>query len=112
MEPHTQGTLDDPSTLDAKDVARLCGADPENGLSGSEAARRLARDGANELRATPPTPRWRLILAQFRDPLIYLLLAAIVVRDVWLEPPVPTVNCRMPRIGSKIASGVCGAKRS
>jgi potassium/sodium efflux P-type ATPase len=71
--------VDDPSTLDADDVARICGADLENGLSTREAARRLSQDGPNELRAAPPTPRWRLILAQFRDPLIYLLLGAIAI---------------------------------
>jgi potassium/sodium efflux P-type ATPase len=71
--------LDDPSTLDAGDVARMCGADLDNGLSTREATRRLARDGPNELRAAPPTPGWRLLLAQFQDPLIYLLLGAIAI---------------------------------
>ncbi|ODU06637.1 MAG: haloacid dehalogenase [Rubrivivax sp. SCN 71-131] len=74
-----QPALDDPSTLDAGEVARLCAADLESGLSSGEASRRLARDGLNELRATAPTPRWRLMLAQFQDPLIYLLLGAIAV---------------------------------
>src|SRR5690606_41958250 len=77
--------LDDPSTRDVEAVARLLDADLENGLSSREAARRLVRDGPNELRAAPPIPGWRRILAQFRDPLIYLLLAAIVISLVaWL----------------------------
>src|SRR5690606_23407281 len=71
--------LDDPSTLDVEAVARMLEADLENGLSAGEAARRLARDGPNELRAAPPTPSWPRMLAQFEDPLIYLLLAAIVI---------------------------------
>ncbi len=54
-------------------------ADLVNGLSNHEAARRLARDGPNELRAAPPTPRWQRVLVQFQDPLIYLLLAAIAI---------------------------------
>jgi magnesium-transporting ATPase (P-type) len=49
------------------------------GLSSAEAARRLAADGPNELWAAPPVPTWRKILAQFRDPLIYLLLAAVAI---------------------------------
>ncbi|MCC6869203.1 MAG: cation-translocating P-type ATPase [Burkholderiales bacterium] len=82
---HEQAAHDDPSTLDALEVARNCEADLESGLSSGEAGRRLARDGPNELRAAPPTPRWRLMLAQFQDPLIYLLLGAIVVALVaWL----------------------------
>lgn len=77
--------LDDPSTRDAEDVARMLQSDPENGLSTSEAQRRLARDGANELRAARPIPRWWRILAQFQDPLVYLLLGAIVISLVaWL----------------------------
>jgi calcium-translocating P-type ATPase len=75
----------DPSTQDADEVARILGADLENGLSTGEAARRLAQDGPNALRAAPPIPRWRRILAQFQDPLIYLLLAAIAISLVaWL----------------------------
>ena len=62
-------------------------ADVENGLSAQEAARRLAQNGANELLAAPQVPAWRRALAQFQDPLIYLLLAAVVVALVawWVE---------------------------
>ena len=81
MEP----PLDDPSILHADDVARALETDPESGLSQAEATRRLARDGPNELRAAPPVPRWRRILDQFQDPLIYLLLVAIVISlAAWL----------------------------
>ncbi|MFZ0323384.1 MAG: cation-translocating P-type ATPase [Actinomycetes bacterium] len=69
----------DPSTLDVEEVARRYGCDVERGLSSAEAARRLETDGPNELRATPPTPRWRAFARQFQDPLIYLLLGAVVV---------------------------------
>lgn len=65
-------------------MARTLEADLENGLTPHEltpheAARRLARDGPNELRSMPPVPAWRRILAQFQDPLIYLLLAAVAI---------------------------------
>ncbi|MBM4268914.1 MAG: cation-translocating P-type ATPase, partial [Deltaproteobacteria bacterium] len=53
--------------------------DLDQGLGAEEVARRLARDGPNELRAAPPVPAWRRLLAQFEDPLIYLLLGAIVI---------------------------------
>ena len=56
-------------------MAAALAADVENGLSAQEAARRLARNGTNELRAAPLVPAWRRALAQFQDPLIYLLLA-------------------------------------
>ncbi|HEX3275141.1 MAG TPA: cation-translocating P-type ATPase [Gemmatimonadales bacterium] len=81
----SQAVPDDPSTLDADEVARIWRADLDHGLTTTEAARRLARDGPNELRAAPPTARWRRMLAQFQDPLIYLLLGAIVIALIaWL----------------------------
>jgi hypothetical protein len=40
------------------------------------------------------------------------LFAAIVVMDVWSEPPVPTMNSGIPRTGSRAPVGVWGAKRS
>ena len=74
--PPLQG---DPSVTDAAAVARALGADLERGLSAAEAERRLAEQGRNELRGAPPQPTWRRLLAHFQDPLIYLLLAAIVI---------------------------------
>ncbi|MCD6044724.1 MAG: ATPase, P-type (transporting), superfamily, subfamily, partial [Burkholderiales bacterium] len=75
----------DPSLLDAAEVARALGTALEDGLSAGEAARRLAKDGPNELRAAPPVPAWKRLLAQFRDPLIYLLLGAIAIAfAAWL----------------------------
>ena len=69
----------DPSIRDGADVAHDFAVDPAVGLSSTEAARRLKRDGPNELRSEPPVPVWRKILAQFQDPLIYLLLVAVVI---------------------------------
>ena len=49
------------------------------GLSGSEAERRLERDGANTLPQRGAPPVWAVFARQFRSPLIYILLAAAVV---------------------------------
>ncbi|HSD75990.1 MAG TPA: HAD-IC family P-type ATPase, partial [Solirubrobacteraceae bacterium] len=72
--PHEQAWL-----RDAADVAADLGTDVGRGLSSGEAAARLARVGPNELESAPPVPPWRRLLAQFADPLIYLLTAAVVV---------------------------------
>ena len=48
----------------------------------AEAAARLARYGPNRLESAARVPGWRKFLAQFADPLIYLLLAAVVVSVV------------------------------
>ncbi len=80
-------TLRDPSTLEVAAVISSLDTDADRGLTAQEAARRLAADGPNELRAVPPVPAWRRLLAQFQDPLIYLLLAAVGISLVawWIE---------------------------
>lgn len=78
-------TCTDASRLGVAEIAQALRTDCENGLGAAEAAQRLARGGANALRSVPPTPAWRRLLAQFHDPLIYLLLGAIVVTLVVWE---------------------------
>ena len=63
----------------AGDVAAGLGVDPARGLDPAEAAARLARHGPNVLREAAREPAWRRLLAQFTQPLVYLLLAAVVV---------------------------------
>nr|MDQ2697798.1 cation-transporting P-type ATPase [Actinomycetota bacterium] len=75
----------DPVRTDAADVARVLGVDPDVGLSAADAAARLAASGPNELRSARRNPLWRKVLAQFTDPLIVLLLVAVVVSVVaWI----------------------------
>ena len=47
-----------------------------HGLSEREAAARLARWGPNVLRAAPPVPAWKILLAQLRGVVVVLLAAA------------------------------------
>ena len=69
----------EPWGIEAAAVAAELGSDPRAGLTAAEADRRLRRFGANRLRSAPPVPAWRRLAAQFADPLIYLLFAAVVV---------------------------------
>jgi P-type Ca2+ transporter type 2C len=69
----------EPWLADAGDVARSLDVDPAAGLATATAAERLARHGRNQLASAPPVPAWRRVLAQLRDPLVYLLLAAIAI---------------------------------
>jgi len=73
--------------MDADAVLSALAANAESGLSAAEAAHRLAQNGPNELRAKPHIPAWRRALAHFQDPLIYLLLAAVVIALIawWVE---------------------------
>jgi magnesium-transporting ATPase (P-type) len=60
-------------------------SDPIRGLDEAGARARLLSHGPNELRAAPQVPRWRKLLGQFVDPLVLLLLGAVVVSlAVWL----------------------------
>jgi len=52
---------------------------PAGGLSSAEAADRLARYGPNELPRARRTSAWRMVADQLRDPLILVLLAAVVL---------------------------------
>ena len=74
--------LADPYTQDLDAVATALQVDTASGLTSDEAAKRLEADGPNELRSTPPVPAWRRFLHQFKDPLIYLLLAAVAISVV------------------------------
>jgi potassium/sodium efflux P-type ATPase len=60
-------------------VAAEFGTDIARGLSSAEAEARLERYGPNRLQAAQAVPWWRKLLAQFADPLIYLLFAAVAV---------------------------------
>ncbi len=59
-----------------EDVVGRLEADPREGLTEGEAARRLGALGPNELPEEAHKPWWRLVLRQFASPLIYLLLVA------------------------------------
>ncbi|MBI4460619.1 MAG: HAD-IC family P-type ATPase, partial [Acidobacteria bacterium] len=62
-------------TLSSEDTfSRLASA--PHGLSGAEAARRLAQYGPNELQAAQPFSPWKLLFEQFKNILILILLIA------------------------------------
>ncbi len=65
--------------LPCDEVVRKLGADAQSGLSEAEAAERLARVGPNELGRERRVPGWRKFLAQFADPLVLLLIGAMVI---------------------------------
>jgi magnesium-transporting ATPase (P-type) len=77
--PESGDTATDPSLRAPSDVVADQDSDRERGLSEASARERLVRFGKNELAARPPVPAWRKLLAQFNDPLVYLLLGAVAV---------------------------------
>ena len=68
-----------PHALAAEDVARGFDADLERGLSDADAASRLVRFGPNRLPRAHRPAYPAIALRQFADPLVGLLLGAVIV---------------------------------
>lgn len=71
-----------PWSLPGDAVATKLGTNAATGLQATQAARLLAENGPNDLPSKPPVPAWRRFLEQFNDPLVFLLLGAIVISGV------------------------------
>ena len=65
-------------TLDADEALERLSSD-KNGLSDKEAASRLEKYGPNCLEEPEKDPRWKRLVAQFNDPLIFLLMGAAII---------------------------------
>jgi len=63
-------------------VAAALGTSPDEGLAAAEAERRLAEYGPNELRQAPRPGLFRLLLAQFDNFIVLLLIAAALISIV------------------------------
>ena len=63
--------------MSVAEVAARLETSPEAGLSSEEAARRLAAHGPNELEAAAVLAPWQILLAQFKNVLILILLVAV-----------------------------------
>ena len=65
-----------PHALSSADLLQARGVDARRGLTGAEVAARRAEHGPNALPETRRRPMWRVFVAQFQSPLIYILLIA------------------------------------
>ncbi|MDZ7393606.1 MAG: HAD-IC family P-type ATPase, partial [candidate division KSB1 bacterium] len=65
-------------TLSGEEVLARLGSGP-NGLSSAEAARRLAQYGPNELQEAEQISRWKILLSQFKNVLVIILLVATAI---------------------------------
>ena len=72
----------DPSLQNVQQVSQALHVDVTRGLSSEEASKRLAQFGPNALAAAPKTPAWKRFLDQFKDPLVYLLIAATIISAI------------------------------
>jgi len=74
--------MDSPWTLSPEQVLEHFQVDALRGLTSTQAAKHAEIYGSNELPEDPPTPLWELILEQFKDQLVLILLASAVVSFV------------------------------
>ncbi|MCD9624126.1 cation-translocating P-type ATPase [Rhabdothermincola salaria] len=85
-----EATPPDWHVLAAAEAAERLEVDPTVGLSSAEVVERTARYGPNRLAETPPRPRWKLFLDQFRSGIVVLLAGAAVLAAVFgdLKDPI------------------------
>ena len=84
MEP-PPGLVREPWGREIAEVAAALDCNPTVGLDAAAVAERQARFGPNRLDAAAPVPGWRKLVAHVADPLIYLLLGAVVISlAAWL----------------------------
>ena len=65
-----------------------------NGLSDKEVEQSRKQHGSNSLTQIPPDPLWKKVLEGFKDPMIMILMVALVVQVIlccmgqaeWFEP--------------------------
>ncbi|EIW60548.1 calcium-transporting ATPase [Trametes versicolor FP-101664 SS1] len=74
--------MDAPWTKTGEEVLQYYAVDQARGLTSEAAAKHAELYGKNELPEDPPTPLWELILEQFKDQLVLILLASAVVSFV------------------------------
>lgn len=88
-DAHASGESSPPSpyAVPIAEALRQLGSDGRVGLSPAEAARRLEVSGANRLAARPATPAWRVLLGQFDDFMVLVLLGAAAISAVLGEIP-------------------------
>jgi len=75
-------------SLSVEDVAKKLGTDLDHGLAAAEAAARLSQLGPNELIERAGPSFWRLLLDQFRQFLVIILIVAALISFVlgeWLD---------------------------
>ena len=80
-----------PHAVPWEEVVRGLDTDTDRGLSSDDVAARLEEWGPNRIAEERSTPWWRILLAQFADVLIWVLLAAAFVSGVVLGDPVDAI---------------------
>jgi Ca2+-transporting ATPase len=83
MRSHSVANLATPwHTLDVDKTLIELGSDAENGLTSQEVAERLQQYGPNELEETAGRSSWEILLDQFKNIMLVMLIAVAVISGV------------------------------
>ncbi len=77
--PSARRQADDWHTLDPDSALERLVTSSQSGLSDAEAARRLSRHGANQLEGSPPPTFLHLLVRQFHDFIVIMLIVAALI---------------------------------
>ena len=66
-------------TRSTDDTIQFWETNPNEGLSNKEVAKRLEQFGSNEMQEKEKTPWWKILLAQFQDFMVLILLGATLI---------------------------------
>jgi Ca2+-transporting ATPase len=80
--------IKNPFTLSAQEIADRFHIDTENGLDKKTIKKHVAEYGLNQIPEEGPKSRWRILVDQMVDPIIYILAVAAVLAFLfsdWLE---------------------------
>jgi calcium-translocating P-type ATPase len=66
-------------SIPVDEVLKQLGSSSQKGMDNAEAKKRLVIYGSNEIETEPGLTRWQILIHQFKDPLIYILLGAAFV---------------------------------
>ena len=69
-------------TLDGEQVAARLASHSESGLAATEASRRLLRYGPNDIERAKATSLWRMLIGQFADFMILVLIVAAIISGI------------------------------
>ena len=85
MNPNSIKTITNPHNLSSKIVVDLLDSSIDLGLTNHKIKTRIDQFGKNELPHKKPKKLWEIILDQFLNPIIYILVAAALLAFIFKD---------------------------
>lgn len=82
--PHS-GAQSSPCSQSIEQLISALASDSRHGLTLEQAQHALAQFGPNQLRESPPVPLWIKLIGQFKDLVVWILIAAAIISGIMGE---------------------------